>query len=228
MNSFVSYRRFGYLGRLQRGDEMNRYGSAGVRRPRSCAERCIFLLVFGAWALPGRMDRGIEAAVGTPSLGVVAITAPAAIAREDGAPGLFRISREGSGGDLKVLLAVGGSARFESDYLPVGAVGFDATTATVLIHSGETNAEIKVNAADDVSAEPDEQIVLTVQDSEGYRVDSASRSATVTIPNNDFVVTTTADDGEGSLRQAILNALASAGPSVITFDTKMGPFATRQ
>jgi hypothetical protein len=43
-----------------------------------------------------------------------------------------------------------------------------------------------------------------------------------------FMVTTTADSGPGSLRQAILDSLASTGPRLIRFDSKKGPFATPQ
>jgi predicted outer membrane repeat protein len=43
-----------------------------------------------------------------------------------------------------------------------------------------------------------------------------------------FMVTTTADRGPGSLRQAILEARAVRGPRLIRFDSTQGPFATPQ
>lgn len=44
----------------------------------------------------------------------------------------------------------------------------------------------------------------------------------------DFLVTTTADSGAGSLRQAVLSANALEGPHTIRFDATNGPFATPQ
>ncbi|HXH28553.1 MAG TPA: right-handed parallel beta-helix repeat-containing protein, partial [Candidatus Polarisedimenticolia bacterium] len=50
----------------------------------------------------------------------------------------------------------------------------------------------------------------------------------MTVPGSDFAVTTTSDEGEGSLRQAIVNAVRSGRPSTITFDAVGGPFASPQ
>ena len=44
----------------------------------------------------------------------------------------------------------------------------------------------------------------------------------------DLTVTTSADSGSGSLRQAILDANALEGPHTVRFDSKTGPFATPQ
>jgi hypothetical protein len=52
--------------------------------------------------------------------------------------------------------------------------------------------------------------------------------ATSTVPRNEFIVTTTDDAGEGSLRQAILDANAIDGANTIRFDSTTGPFATPQ
>ena len=45
-------------------------------------------------------------------------------------------------------------------------------------------------------------------------------------PPKVFPVTTTADGGEGSLRQAILDANARPGADIVTFDAEVGPFST--
>ena len=50
--------------------------------------------------------------------------------------------------------------------------------------------------------------------------------ATVTIGQNDFLVINTNDAGEGTLRQAMLNANALAGDDTVTFDATA--FATAQ
>jgi hypothetical protein len=56
----------------------------------------------------------------------------------------------------------------------------------------------------------------------------ASEAKQAKTPQNIFVVTSTADAGDGSLRQAILNANARAGPDTIGFDSTSGLFDTPQ
>jgi hypothetical protein len=53
-------------------------------------------------------------------------------------------------------------------------------------------------------------------------------TASTTRAQGQFTVTNTKDAGEGSLRQAILNANAHPGPDTIRFDSVTGPFATPQ
>jgi len=55
------------------------------------------------------------------------------------------------------------------------------------------------------------------------RVSAEGGTADVTA-QNELVVTTTDNEGEGSLRQAILNANSSTGPDIITFSAEDGPF----
>lgn len=62
---------------------------------------------------------------------------------------------------------------------------------------------------------------------ETYPVRVPANQATAITPDTLFV-TTTADWGKGSLREAIIQANAHPDPHIIRFDTKKGPFATPQ
>jgi predicted outer membrane repeat protein len=143
----------------------------------------------------------------------------------EGETAALRISRDTLEGDLAVTLGVGGDADLGRDYALRGAESTWSTDMKVTIPDGRASVDLTVQALDDVLAEADEEIVLTLKPAEGYRVAETANSVTVTIPRNDFAVTTTADTGEGSLRQAIINANALSGANTITFDTTAGPFA---
>ena len=158
----------------------------------------------------------------------VGIGAPGGIAFEGGEAGVFRIRRDVTAGSLRLSLSVGGSADSGKDYVIHGVDEIDATSARVTLGDGQEAAELTVVAVDDVAAEADESIILALRDAADYTIDPAARSATITIPRNDFAVTTTRDGGEGSLRQAILNAIDLDGPNTVRFDATVGPFATKQ
>ncbi len=181
-------------------------------------------LILAAPALSGGSARH----PGAPSPVTVSITAPVGVATEGGDPGAYRIRRDTSRGDLEVRFSVSGSADFGKDYVIMSVSEFDAGNAIVVLHDGEEYAELKVKAVDDIQAEADERITLTLLGSVDYAIDPQGRIAKVAIPRNDFAVTTTGDDGEGSLRQALLNAIELKGPNTVTFDTTSGPFATKQ
>ncbi len=166
---------------------------------------------------------------------------PAAIAREttvriralaetvaEGASAAFRVSRDTGAGTLEVRLSLSGTATFGQDYTVQGAESVEATGATAAFADGETFVDLIVSAVDDLAAEADETVTLMLAGGPGYGVEAGADRATLTIPQNDFAVTSIADDGEGSLRQAILNANMLPGPHVITFDTTIGPFAEPQ
>lgn len=65
-------------------------------------------------------------------------------------------------------------------------------------------------------AEAADLLKLNLATGTGYSVGS-NNTATITIAQNGFTVTTTRDTGEGSLSQAVLNANAIAGADTITF-----------
>ena len=69
--------------------------------------------------------------------------------------------------------------------------------------------------------------MLLFWEATGY-VAGASEPIAAKTSQHDFMVTTAADAGEGSLRQAILNANATAGADTIIFDSKIGPFGAPQ
>ena len=104
------------------------------------------------------------------------------------------------------------------DYtLSGGSISGQTGGVTVVIPAG--SASVNVNFAalvDAVGAEPDNTLTLALVDTLDYDLDT-SNSATATIPANDLLVTNTNDSGEGSLRQAILNANAFPSDDTITF-----------
>ncbi|AIE75095.1 MULTISPECIES: S-layer family protein [unclassified Synechocystis] len=141
---------------------------------------------------------------------VVTISAINATANEAGGdPGTFRISRTGAPiAPLTVSYIIAGTATNGSDYTSL--------SGTVTIPSDQAFIDITVSPIDDIQVEANETIILTLSDSVDYTL-GTNISDTVTINQNDFVVTNTNDSGEGSLRQAILNANAIGGANTITF-----------
>ena len=190
-----------------------------LRRPgrNRCRHGAILLGIFG-----------LSAAGAASQAATVGIRTSVGLAVEGGAPGSIQIRRDVGGGEVRVLLAIGGSAEFGKDFVIRGADRVDAASATVTLREWEGSADLRIEAVDDVPAEADEGITLTLREAEGHRVDAAAGNATVTIPRNDFAVTTTRDGGEGSLRQALQNALDLEGADTVTFDTTVGPFAGKQ
>jgi hypothetical protein len=132
------------------------------------------------------------------------------------------------GRELSITLSFGGTATFETDYLPQGRATAASEATTVVFPEGEKHAELYIDILDDVPAEEDETLTLSLEDGPGYRLGWRARRARMTIPQNDFAVTHTGDRGAGSLRQAILNANALGGAPTITFDSEVGSFATPQ
>ena len=161
----------------------------------------------------------------TTLVSTVTITATDASANENtagaGGEGIWRVQRSGSVGDVTVQLEVDAtSTASAADWTQSGATFSSlapGTTGTVLIPDGSTYVDITLAPINDDHAEADETVKLNVAADAAYVVGGTS-SATVTIAANDFVVINTNDSGEGSLRQAVLNANSIAGDDTITFD----------
>lgn len=134
--------------------------------------------------------------------------------------GIYRISRNGSTGDLTVNLVFDGSSTASpSDYsLSGGNINVSGSAATVVIPDGQTFVEVTLTPNDDIAAEAAETLKLNLINGSNYAANAASSTATVTIAASDTAVTNTNDVGEGSLRQAIINANSFAGTDFISFN----------
>ena len=133
---------------------------------------------FGA----GRLDLFVSAQIAIlgPDFPVVGVQATDAVATEAGATsGIFTVSRTGNtSSDLEVKFSVGGTATPGSDYETIGG--------SVTIPAGQASAEISVTAIDDLLAELDETVVLTISQDPAYIV-SGSATATVTIQSDELL-----------------------------------------
>ncbi len=158
----------------------------------------------------------------------VSITATDAIAAETGGnTGTYTFTRLNAGAALVVDFQLDASSTASaSDYtLSGGSVSFDPGTGvgTVTIPAGQTSVALTLTAVPEAdiaggqAAEPAETIRLNVLPRDADYAVGALASATVTITENGFVVINTNDSGDGSLRQAVLNANSLAGDDTITF-----------
>jgi hypothetical protein len=138
-----------------------------------------------------------------------------------GTPGVYQISRDDALGDLTIILTVGGDAQFTADYTLAVDGGsltvLSPTQVQVVIPNGVTAVNLSVVPVDDEFAEADESVILSIAPNAAYGVDRTRNSGIVTIGFNDLVVVDPGDRGEGTLRQAILNANALGG-GTITFN----------
>jgi hypothetical protein len=157
----------------------------------------------------------VKLQVGTP--GTVSITATDSTATEAaGNTGTYRITRTGNTSlPMEVNLSLAGTAAATDYSLTGNNLTQVGNTAKVTIAAGQTFVDVTLTAIDDLMAEGDETIALTVED--GLYFISTTKQATVTINRNDFVVTNTNASGEGSLAQAVSNASSIAGTETITF-----------
>jgi predicted outer membrane repeat protein len=160
----------------------------------------------------------------TPKVSII-IAEESAVDRESA---VFRIRRDLTEGALAVVLSISGDAVLGKDVTIGGADRMGANMTTVTIPDGRNYAEITVAAASHSPAEAEQTVTLTLEPAQGYTIDKAAGSVTMRLHQNDLIVTTTNDAGEGSLRQAILNANALVGPDTIRFESVNGSFATPQ
>jgi len=117
----------------------------------------------------------------------VSVTVSPASVTEDGATNLvYTFTRTGfTANAITVNFSVGGSALFsQPDYSQSGAATFSDTSGTVNFGAGSSTAVVTIDPTADVTAEPDETVILTVTPGTGYSVGTPS-SATGTILNDD-------------------------------------------
>lgn len=108
---------------------------------------------------------------------------------EDGSGSLlYTFTRSGYlGAPLAVDFAVGGSAAFLTDYSPIGASSFNATSGRVTLASGSSSVSLRIDPLADDLAEANETVALTLSEGAGYSI--GSRQAVIgTIANDDLPV----------------------------------------
>lgn len=162
------------------------------------------------------------------SITVVATTSTAA----EGGTGLYTLTRSGTTTALTADFLVDGTATAGTDFTLTSANTLTFSTGTgagtINFPIGTASVTITVNASTETAigggqeAEAAETARLNVVAQAGAYVAGTPANATVTISANGFVVTNTSNSGEGSLRQAVLNANAIAGTDTITFSDGTG------
>ncbi len=135
-------------------------------------------------------------------------------------PVTFRIRRSyDDGAALVVNLSIGaGSTASATDYTLSGAAYAvtSPTTFTVTIPAGKTSALLALTPVQDSTEEGTELATFTLAAGAAYALDASEvNTLTVTIYDNEFTVTSAANSGAGTLREAINNANAGGG-GVIT------------
>jgi hypothetical protein len=172
-------------------------------------------------------QRGI-AAVGTRDIGAfeylpptVSLSTSTTSPISKGNSGSFTISRSTTTtGALTVNLTIAGSSTVASDDYTLNVGGTPITvsngTLSVVIPDGQTSVTLNMQALVE-TLDIAETLTLTLATGTDYIAAATNNSATITIGGNKFVVNSTADSGEGTLRQAILDANAFAGANTITF-----------
>ena len=151
----------------------------------------------------GRLDLFVSAEIAIlgPDKSVVKVLATDAVATEAGATsGIFTVTRTGkTDADLDVKFSVSGTATEGADY--------ESIARSVTIPAGQASAEILITAIDDLLAETDETVFLTISPDPAYIV-SGSNKATVTIQSDellsDLVVAALSVPAAGEAGQSIV------------------------
>ena len=149
---------------------------------------------------------------------------------EDGVPNLvYTFTRTGdTTGALTVNFTVGGTATFNTDYTQTGAATFTAIDGTVTFGAGNSTATVTVDPSADVTAEPDETVILTLAAGADYNIGTPS-TATGTINNDDTTVSVavsplaTDEDGATNL---VYTFTRSDSSGALTVNFSIGGTAT--
>lgn len=155
-----------------------------------------------------------------------------AVPNEPPQNGIYRISRApDTFGDLRINLTLEPDKISAADYTLSTSTGQTVavtgnSTATLTLPNNQSSIDIILTPINDVQAEADESLTLVLADG-NYQIDPQENTAKVTILANDTAVTQLGDTKsqapedyatlEGSLRQAILNAVTLPGEDTITF-----------
>ncbi len=143
-----------------------------------------------------------------PVVTIAAVDPAASEFNTDG--GVFTITRAGGdiSSDLVVELGVQGTATADLDFtFSANVVG--TSPRTITIPAEQLSVSITVSPIDDIVPDRGETIALTLVPGATYAVGASA--ATVTIDDDDLLVTNTNDAGIGSLRQALLDANVYGG-----------------
>ena len=170
--------------------------------------------------------------IGTPNMATgtinnddttVSVAVSPLAADEDGATNLvYTFTRSDSSGPLTVNFSVNGTATFNTDYTPTGALTFTASDGTVTFADGSLTATVTVDPSADLTVEPDETVILTVAPGTGYTV-GVPAAATGTITNDDTDVTvavsplSTAEDGLTNLVYTFTRSGVTTGALTVNF-----------
>lgn len=176
---------------------------------------------------PSRATARITIADNEPTVSIFAADGSAAESTGEPNPGVFEVSRTGSTvGNLTVTYTVSGTAASDgSDY--------SVLSGSAVIPDGSSRATITVAPVDDAVAEASETVVLTLGTGTGYILSNSRRSATVTIADNEPVVSITATrstTGEGAEAENALGLFtisrAAAADTPLTVNFTIGGTAT--
>ncbi len=207
------------------GSEINGY------RPLATASPCRdagddALLADAAWLEePTRDQRGqFRTVSGTVDIGavewpdgaVVKLAVSDSSASEHGlAPAKFRLIRSFSTGSLLTTFTIEPSSTAAATDYAFSGPSFSASPLSVTFPAGDDTVFLTVTPTQDQAAEGTETVTISLSGS-GYFVDSAATNTrSVSILDNDFTVTSSANAGAGSLREAV-NAANDAGGGKIT------------
>ncbi|MBW4540517.1 MAG: DUF4347 domain-containing protein [Myxacorys chilensis ATA2-1-KO14] len=161
---------------------------------------------------------------------IVSLSATNKSVAESGAPAnpTYQIRRSRTEGTLTIKLKIDATSTATiaakvgeiADFTPtIDAGSFTITGSDLIITlpDGVGTVNLTLTPQDDIQAEAAEFVKLTLADDPAYSISTTANTDTVTIEANDTVVTNTNDSGEGSLRQAILNANAFSGKDTVSF-----------